>query len=619
MPIGQIMVKTGVLTNEQLEEALRKQSSQTKDRKKLGEILIQHNVINESDLLDSLSIQIDMTFLPIMRYHQSISSLISEKKCHNIERYIKTMAFFIEVGALISHNPDTTTLLRLIAKKASDIMEAERSSIFLLDKDEKELYSLFALEINGYTIHFDKELGIAGHVLKTGTLLNVEEAYKCPFFNPYIDKETGYRTRNMLCTPLINSSGKSFGVFQVLNKIQGNFTEEDEVLIQIMVSQISVSLENISTWNECALIKESLVRENAHLRREAKKEYIFSEIIGMNDQLISLMETAQHVARFNIPVIIGGESGTGKELLAKSIHYNSSRAEAPFVCVNCSAIPDNLLESELFGYEKGAFTGAESSKIGLFEEADKGTLFLDEIGDMNPLLQVKILRFLQDGEVQKVGSNKTRTLDVRIIVATNRDIETLMREGRFREDLYYRINVINLYLPALRNRKSDIPVLVRHFLKKFGSSLNKDVKGLTPEAHKLLLLYDYPGNIRELENIIKRALVITEGPFITPEDLPENLQSKKDSAQSTMDHIMCDLIVNKNYANFKEMKGKAKRELEETLDKKFIIELLKEYNGNISRAAREAKMNRSLLHQLVLRYKLDPHQFRVREKSVTPY
>jgi len=381
--IGEILIKNGFLTQKQLDNALNIQKKQKDERKKLGEILIQSGVIKEEDLLESLAIQIDTTFLPMMKHYQSLSSLAIQNKNHNIQRYIKTMSFFIEVGILISDNPDINTLVKLIAKKAPDIMEAERSSIFFLDQAEKELCSLVALGLSGNMIHFDKNLGIAGHVLKTGKLLNVTDVYQCPFFNPEIDKETGYKTKSMLCTPIVNPSGKPFGVFQILNKKNGHFTEEDEILIQIMVSQIFIALENIHTWNEFKLIKESLNKENVNLRREKKKEYGFSEIIGMNDHLITIMDTAKQTARFNIPVIIEGESGTGKELLAKAIHYNSSRAEKPFICVNCAAIPENLLESELFGYEKGALQERNLPKWASLKKQTKEPFFWMRSGIWN--------------------------------------------------------------------------------------------------------------------------------------------------------------------------------------------------------------------------------------------
>ena len=608
MPIGEILIKNGFLTRKQLDEALQVQEKQKEERRKLGEILIQRSFIKEEELLESLAMQVDMTFLPMMKLYQPLSSLDVQGKNPNIQRYIKTMGFFIEIGIMISDNPDINTLVKLIAQKAPEIMEAERSSIFFLDKEEKELRSLIALGINGNMIYFDKNLGVAGHVLKTGKLLNINDAYQCTHFNPEIDKKTGYKTKNILCTPIINPRGQPFGVFQILNKKTGHFTKEDELLIQIMVSQISIAFENINNWNEFKLIKESLSKENISLRREKSKEFGFSQIIGMNDNLVTILESAKQAAQFNIPVTIEGESGTGKELLAKAIHYKSSRAEAPFICVNCAAIPENLLESELFGFEKGAFTGAQTSRIGLLEEADKGTLFLDEIGDMDPRLQVKILRFLQSGEVQRLGSNKIKKLDVRIIAATNRHLANLMKDGKFREDLYYRINVMSFRLLPLRERKDDIPLLIRHFFLKFKPSLNKTVKGLTPEAQQLLLMYQYPGNIRELENIIKRALVIAEGSLITPKNLPDHLQVRNKKEES-MDFDFT-ATVSKDYASYKEIKAEARKRLEEHLDTQFIMDLLKENNGNVSLAARKANMNRSLLHQMIQRYNLDIYQYR---------
>lgn len=607
--IGEILLDNNALTKEQLEKALISQKEQSPDQKRLGEILVENAIISQEVLFNSLAKQVVMACLPMMCQNKIMPSLAQINKSDNLDRYIKTMSFFIEMGILLSKNPKTTTLLGLITRQAPVIMEAERSSIFLLDKDENMLWSFIALGLDGYKINFDKNLGIAGHVLNSAKLMNIRDAYECPFFNKEIDRKTGYKTKSILCIPLINSKGKPFGVFQLLNKKTGIFTDEDEVLIHILASQVSIAFENINSWNELKSLKENLLRENITLRKQSQMNYGFSEIIGMNAKLMSIIETARQAARFNIPVTIEGDSGTGKELFAKAIHYNSNRADAPFVCVNCSAIPENLLESELFGYEKGAFSGAYSSKKGLFEEADTGTLFLDEIGDMDPRLQVKILRFLQTGEIQKLGSNKVKKVDVRIIAATNRNLTNLMKEGRFREDLYYRINVIPLHLPPLRERKDDIPLLIKHFLKKFGTSLNKIIKSLTPKAYDLLVSYDYPGNIRELENIIKRALVLEEGEQITIGHLPDNIKSSinKKTVSANMDSM---LMLSMDYAKFKEIKTHYKKDLEETLDKKFINNLLKKAKGNVSNAARKAKMNRSLLHQMILKYKINARSYK---------
>ena len=226
------------------------------------------------------------------------------------------------------------------------------------------------------------------------------------------------------------------------------------------------------------------------------------------------------VAPSQATVLILGESGTGKELFARAIHYAGPRAGKPLVKVNCAALPENLLESELFGHEKGAFTGAVARRIGRFEQADQGSIFLDEIGDLSPALQSKLLRVLQEKEIERVGSNQTIKIDVRVIAATNRNLEEAIRKGAFREDLYYRLNVVTLSLPPLRERKEDIPILIDHFLKKYSRENKKEVSSLTKEAKDLLLHYDYPGNVRELENIIERAVVLCRGENITSQDLP---------------------------------------------------------------------------------------------------
>lgn len=256
-----------------------------------------------------------------------------------------------------------------------------------------------------------------------------------------------------------------------------------------------------------------------------------SQIIGKSPLLTKTLKDVELISKTNSNVLILGETGTGKELIAKAIHYNSFRANKPFVPINCSAIPDTLLESELFGYVKGAFTGAVSSKKGLFEEAQGGTVFLDEIGDLSPMLQVKLLRTLQDLHIRPVGSNQPIKIDVRFIFATNCDLKTAVAEKKFRQDLLYRINVLNIKLPALRQRKEDIPLLAEHFVKKFADSNKKTIRSITPQAMQILLEYDWPGNIRELQNVIERAVVTASEDVISEEQLPEDLLQRS----STLD------------------------------------------------------------------------------------
>jgi two-component system NtrC family response regulator len=267
--------------------------------------------------------------------------------------------------------------------------------------------------------------------------------------------------------------------------------------------------------------RRTLIRENEMLRHELKEKGVTTgRIIYRSSKMRDLINMAGRVAGSRATVLLQGESGTGKELMARLIHHLSPRSSKSVMAVNCGAMPESLLESELFGYEKGAFTGATMRRLGRFEEADGGTLFLDEIGEIAPSVQVKLLRFLQEREFQRLGGNQTIHSDVRIISATNQDLERRIKEGTFREDLFYRLNVITMSIPPLRERKEDVPVLVEHFLKKYSAENNKKIDGLTSEAQDMLLKYDYPGNVRELENIIERAVVIVRESVISSEDLP---------------------------------------------------------------------------------------------------
>lgn len=282
--------------------------------------------------------------------------------------------------------------------------------------------------------------------------------------------------------------------------------------------------EEIKRILKAALRERALKAENVILRKQLEERYDFGKIVGQSEVISSLIENVRKFADSKSNVLLLGETGTGKELIARGMHYSSSRREKPFVPINCSAIPENLLESELFGYEKGAFTGAATSKRGLFEEADSGTVFLDEIGDLGMQLQAKLLRVIDDREIRPLGGVRSRKVDMRFIAATNRDIEKAVKEGTFREDLYYRINVVTLKLPPLRDRKEDIPPLAHHFLEKYSNDIGKQVSFIDDAALKLLTDYNWPGNVRELQNIIERAVLITESNTIFPEHLPEGLR-----------------------------------------------------------------------------------------------
>jgi len=270
-----------------------------------------------------------------------------------------------------------------------------------------------------------------------------------------------------------------------------------------------------------SLEKKRLERENSRLKKELETKYGFGNIIGRSPEIVKVFELIKRVSELKVNILISGESGTGKELVARAIHYSGNRHEGPFVPVNCGAIPENLMESELFGYKKGAFTGAQRDKKGLFEEADRGTIFLDEIGDLPLHLQVKLLRALEGKEIRPLGSTEVVPIDVRVISATNRKLEDEVAAGKFREDLYYRLNVINIQLPSLRERKADISPLAIHFMTRYSREMEKDIRGISPKVLEILENYNYPGNVRELENIIARCVALETSNVIRHETLPQ--------------------------------------------------------------------------------------------------
>lgn len=326
----------------------------------------------------------------------------------------------------------------------------------------------------------------------------------------------------------------------------------------------------------------NLRRENRLLREQLREKFKVDFIVSNSRPMEEALNLVGRVAPSQATVLILGESGTGKELIARAIHYASPRAEKPFIKVNCAALPETLLESELFGHEKGAFTGAVAKRIGRFEQADQGSIFLDEIGDLSLPLQMKLLRVLQEKEFERVGSNQTIKVDVRVIAATNRNLEEAIKKGTFREDLYYRLNVVTITLPPLRERKEDIPLLIEHFLKKYSAQNKKEVVGLSKEAHELLRQYDYPGNVRELENIIERAVVLCPGKIITVNELPLNIREY-------------------NLAEFyeKDQQGRSLPKMLEDIERQMISKALKNNDGVQTRAAAELGIS-----ERVLRYKM---------------
>ncbi len=340
--------------------------------------------------------------------------------------------------------------------------------------------------------------------------------------------------------------------------------------------------------------RQKLYEENVQLKQQVEEKYSFSNIIARSPQMERIFGVVDKVKDYKTTVLVTGESGTGKELVSRALHFNSIRKHAPFVAVNCGGIPENLLESELFGHVKGAFTDAVRSKRGLFEEAQGGTLFLDEIGELPLSLQVKLLRVLQEHEIRPVGDTRTIKVDVRIVAATARDLGELVRQGKFREDLYYRINVLTIVIPPLRERKEDIRLLIDHFIKKYNKVIEpRKVKGVSPDAMQVLMSYKWPGNVRELENVIERALVLTEHETIQLEDLPFNLHSTKmpEVDESGVEPEPETLSIKKN--------GKE-------MEKRLISIALSKTNGNKTQAAQLLEISLPALLYKIKEYGLNP-------------
>jgi len=338
-----------------------------------------------------------------------------------------------------------------------------------------------------------------------------------------------------------------------------------------------------------ALEHSGLKAENATLKSRMSADYDLENIIGKSRPMKELVDMMSMVAPSEATVLIIGESGTGKELIAKSIHHNSRRKDRPLVVVNCAALTETLLESELFGHEKGAFTGADKRREGRFKQADKGTIFLDEIGETSAAMQAKLLRVIQEREIQRVGGEETLSVDVRILAATNRNLEEEVKEGKFREDLFYRLNVVTLRIPPLHERQDDIPLLAQHFLEKYAKKNNKQVKGFSPLAMDMLLKYAWPGNVRELENVIERAVILLPDEHITEKELPTT--------------------VTESYAEEKDWVSPpsqvaANRPLEE-IEKEAILATLEDSGGNKSETARRLGINRKTLHKKLKDYGLD--------------
>ncbi|MEK7271373.1 MAG: nif-specific transcriptional activator NifA, partial [Nitrospirota bacterium] len=449
----------------------------------------------------------------------------------------RELTAILEVSRVLTTSFDLEKNLSSAMSALGSLLEMQRGCVFLLDPLSGELRIVAAHGLTKENIEKGKYRigeGIVGRVLEKKIPMVISNIGKEPLFL----NKTGSRPEkdgiSFLCVP-IEFKNEALGVLSVdriYSKELGG-VDDDLRVLKIVASLIA---QFIKLWGSY----EKIEKEKEGLKRELKGKYKIENIIGQSDKMQEVFEEVHRVAPSKTTVLLRGESGTGKELIAKAIHYMSPRNKGPFIKFNCASIPEGLLESELFGHEKGAFTGAISSRKGRFELADGGTIFLDEIGDLPAALQPKILRVLQEKEFEKVGSEKTIKVAVRVIAATSRNLEKLVSQDKFREDLYYRLNVIPILLPPLKERGEDIPILIEYFLKKFNKENNRAVV-LDNNALQVLLNYDWPGNVRELENTIERLVVMSRSDKITASDLPIPLGIKRIKSQVESTSLTSDI------------------------------------------------------------------------------
>lgn len=396
----------------------------------------------------------------------------------------------------------------------------------------------------------------------------------------------GASTRLLIAVP-VTLKGKTEGMLAVGFPSGKNPDENSTIkFLKVIAAMVAQAMRVEQTVNEAS---RKIAEENVHLKQELKEKYEFGHLIGNSSPMRQVYDQVAQIARSNATVLLRGESGTGKELIANAIHYNSLRSKRPFIKVNCAALPENLIESELFGYEKGAFTGASARKKGRFELADGGTLFLDEIGDLPPQTQAKLLRVLQEREFERLGGTETIKINVRLITATNKDLEEAIAAGAFREDLFYRLNVFTIFLPPLRERKADILLLAEHFLEKYEAEHKKSVRRISTAAIDMLTAYHFPGNVRELENAIERAVLVSDSNVIHGHHLPPTLQTAEVSGTETRMTLASAV---------------------EAFERDLIQDTLKSTRGNIAKAAKMLDSTERILGYKIKRYTIDAKRFR---------
>ena len=502
-------------------------------------------------------------------------------------RLAKEVELLSDISKALAESLDLEETLMSILKSFDTHLKLRRGTITLLDPDTETINVRLAHGISKKSQNmasYKVGEGITGLVVQSGKEIIVPDISKDPRFlhKTRSRKQEEGKQIAFFCVP-IKLEGKTIGALSVDKKADPkNEFDANVRLLNVVATMVAqaVKLNKLVKSN-----RRQLSEENARLRQELKNHFNIHNMVGTSNSMKEVYRLIEQVSNSNATVLLRGESGTGKDLVAHAIHYNSLRADKPFVKVNCTALPDTLLESELFGHEKGAFTGASERKLGRFERAHGGTLFLDEIGDFSLNLQVKLLRVIQFKEFERVGGLETIKTNVRIVVATHKNLEEQIKEGFFREDLYYRINVFPIYMPPLRDRKDDIMLLADYFLERLAAENNKDISRISTPAIDMLTKYHWPGNIRELENCIERAVLLCNDDVIRSEHLPPSLQMiKKD--ESVAKRSLNEIIENK--------------------EKELIVDALKKFDGQQRKTARELAISERVLGYKIKKYNIHP-------------
>jgi Nif-specific regulatory protein len=516
----------------------------------------------------------------------------SNDPCHicraGSRRHVQSLNALAEVARTLARTGSQEDILREILRVLEERLDMRRATVMLLSPDGKEL---FVEALRPSETHprdgasYRRGEGIVGRVIETGKSLIVPNIQDEPRFQDRVhqrkDAQLDAKGWSFVALP-VTIGQENVGTLSVdMPRQDIDLLQDAEKVLSIVAGLIANDIKRRrETRAETAALEDQRKRLLSELQLSSRPE----NMVGDSAPMRLVYERIRQVAEADTTVLIRGESGTGKELVAAAIHYLSGRSRGPFVKVNCSALNEGLLESELFGHEKGAFTSALHARAGRIEEADGGTLFLDEIGDFSPTVQVKLLRTIQEREFERVGSNKTIHVDVRIVAATNRDLEALMKDGRFRADLFYRINVFPVFLPPLRERKDDVMALANHFSEKFAEKMHKPIRRITTSAINMLMAYHWPGNIRELENCIEHAVLLSRDGVIHGRDLPPTLQMPAALRPSS------DGTLRSNMAQ---------------LERDMLVDALKRAGGNVSAAGRELGVGERIVRYKIRKFGID--------------